>query len=137
MIIQTERLELILLTPNQLKLWIEDITVLEKELDCSYKAESLEDFFLEIVKGQYEITRKDPNNYLWHSFFFLIRKEDRVVVGSADFKDIPNKKGEVEIGYGLGKEFEHNGYMTEAVKAMCEWALKQKGVRNVIAGKSN
>ncbi len=23
--------------------------------------------------------------------------------------------------------------MTEAVKAMCEWALKQKGVRNVIA----
>lgn len=133
MIIQTERLELIPLTPNQLKLWIEDITVLEKKLDCSYKAESLEDFFLEIVKGQYEITRKDPNNYLWHSFFFLIRKEDRVVVGSADFKDIPNEKGEVEIGYGLGKEFEHNGYMTEAVKAMCEWALKQKGVRNVIA----
>lgn len=133
MIIQTERLELIPLTPNQLKLWIEDITVLEKKLDCSYKAESLEDFFLEIVKGQYEITRKDLNNYLWHSFFFLIRKEDRVVVGSADFKDIPNEKGEVEIGYGLGKEFEHNGYMTEAVKAMCEWALKQKGVRNVIA----
>lgn len=28
-------------------------------------------FFLEIVKGQYEITRKDPNNYLCHSFFFL------------------------------------------------------------------
>ncbi len=26
-------------------------------------------FFIEIVKGQYEITRKDPNNYLWHSFF--------------------------------------------------------------------
>ncbi|WP_154696612.1 GNAT family N-acetyltransferase, partial [Clostridium botulinum] len=68
-----------------------------------------------------------------HSFFFLIRKEDRVVVGSADFKNIPNEKGEVEIGYGLGKEFEHNGYMTEAVKAMCKWALKQKGVRNVIA----
>ncbi|WP_434284462.1 GNAT family N-acetyltransferase [Clostridium botulinum] len=133
MIIQTERLDLIPLTPNQLKLWIEDIPELEKELDCSYKAEPMKGFFIEIVKGQYEITRKDPNNYLWHSFFFLIRKEDRVVVGSADFKNIPNEKGEVEIGYGLGKEFEHNGYMTEAVKAMCKWALKQKGVRNVIA----
>ncbi|WP_423231066.1 GNAT family N-acetyltransferase [Clostridium magnum] len=65
-------------------------------------------------------TRKDPNNYLWHSFFFLIRRDDRIVVGSADSKDIPNGNGEVEIGYGLGKEFEHNGYMTEAVKAMCE-----------------
>lgn len=133
MIIQTERLELIPLTPNQLKLWIEDITELEKELDCSYKAELMEGFFLEIVKGQYEITQKDPNNYLWHSFFFLIRKDDRVVVGSADFKDIPDENGEVEIGYGLGKEFEHNGYMTEAVKAMCEWALKQNGVTSVIA----
>ncbi|AVQ38158.1 GNAT family N-acetyltransferase [Clostridium botulinum] len=133
MLIQTERLELIPLTLNQLKLWIEDIYQLEKELDCSYKAESMEGFFLEVVKGQYEITQKDPNNYLWHSFFFLVRKEDRVVVGSADFKDIPNENGEVEIGYGLGKEFEHNGYMTEAVKAMCGWALKQNGVTSVIA----
>ncbi len=69
MLIQTERLELIPLTLNQLKLWIEDIYQLEKELDCSYKAESMEGFFLEVVKGQYEITQKDPNNYLWHSFF--------------------------------------------------------------------
>lgn len=74
MLIQTERLELIPLTLNQLKLWIEDISQLEKELDCSYKAESMEGFFLEVVKGQYEITQKDPNNYLWHSFFFLVRK---------------------------------------------------------------
>lgn len=133
MIIQTERLELILLTPNQLELWIEDITELEKELDCSYKAEAMEGLFLEIVKKQYEIIQKDLNNYLWHSFFLLIRKDDRVVVGSADFKDIPNENGEVEIGYGLGKEFEHNGYMTEAVNAMCEWVLKQNGVTSVIA----
>lgn len=38
MIIQTERLELIPLTLNQLRLWIKDISKLEKELDCSYKA---------------------------------------------------------------------------------------------------
>ncbi|MEN6412485.1 MAG: GNAT family N-acetyltransferase [Veillonellales bacterium] len=133
MIIQTERLELIPLNPNQLRLWIEDITTLEKVLNCSYKAEAMKGFFLEIVKGQYEKNQKDPNNYVWHSFFFLVRKNDRVVVGSADFKDVPNENGEVEIGYGLGKEFEHNGYMTEAVKAMCEWALKQNCVTSVIA----
>ena len=33
-------------------------------------------------------------------------KTDRIVVGSADFKGLPNAQGEVEIGYGLGKEFE-------------------------------
>ncbi|EEP56522.1 GNAT family N-acetyltransferase [Clostridium butyricum] len=124
MIIQTERLELILLTPNQLKLWSEDISALEIELDCSYRGELMEGSFLNIVKNQYEIAKKDIDNYLWHSFFLLIRKKDRVVVGSADFKNIPNENGEVEIGYGLGKEFEHNGHMTEAVQAMCTFAMK-------------
>ncbi len=131
--IETERLELIPLTPSQLKLWIEDITVLEQELNCSYKGQSMKDFFGEIVKGQLEKTQKDPDNYTWHSFWLLIRKSDRVVVGSADFKDIPDINNEVEIGYGLGELFEHNGYMTEAVKSMCDWALKQKSVSHVIA----
>ena len=44
-----------------------------------------------------------------------------------------NENGEVEIGYGLGKEFEHNGYMTETVKALSNWALEQSKVKNIIA----
>ena len=131
--IQTERLELIPLTPNQLKLWIENIDELEKVLSCSYKAEPMEGFFLDVVKEQLVKTQKDSENYLWHSFWFLIRISDRTVVGSADFKDIPNKSGEVEIGYGLGKAYEHNGYMTEAVKSMCDWALKQEAVSTILA----
>lgn len=133
MILKTERLEITLLTPSQLKLWIEDIPALNKELNCTYKAEPMEGFFLEIVKKQLRKAQTDPTNYLFYSFFFLIRKTDRVVVGSADFKNLPNKNGEVEIGYGLGKTFEHNGYMTEAVKAICEFAVMQSNVFNVIA----
>ena len=131
--IETERLELIVLSLQQLKLWTNDIAKLEKELGARYKAELMEGFFLDIVKGQVVETEKDPENYFWHSFWLLIRKSDRVIVGSADFKDIPNKDCEVEIGYGLGKDFEHNGYMTEAVRSMCKWALKQDGVSSIIA----
>ena len=133
MILKTERLELVPLRPYQLRLWVEDIPNLEKDLKCSYQAEPMEGIFLEIVKGQLEKTEKNPDDYLWHSFWFLIRNSDRVVVGSADFKDIPNTRQEVEIGYGLGNEFEHKGYMTEAVKAMCGWAFSQEGVRRVTA----
>lgn len=131
--INTEHLELIPLKPHQLQLWINDISALEKELGCSYQAETMDGTFMDIVKGQAETVRKDPDNYIWHSFWFLVRKSDRVVVGSADFKNVPDQNGETEIGYGLGKQFEHNGYMTEAVKAMCEWALKQGGVKHVTA----
>lgn len=133
MTLKTDRLYLIALTDKQLKLWIEDCSALEKELNCNYCAEPLEGVFLDIVKGQYEAVKKDRENYCYHSFWFLVRKSDRIVVGSADFKDVPNTNGEIEIGYGLGKAYEHNGYMTEAVKAMCEWAMKQKNVLHVIA----
>ena len=133
MTIDTKRLTLIPLPPRQLRLWAQDMKVLEQELSCRYLAEPMEGFFLDIVRGQLEITEKDPENYLWHSFWLLLRKSDRVIVGSADFKDVPNALGEVEIGYGLGAAFEHNGYMTEAVMAMCEWAITQEGVNAVIA----
>lgn len=129
----TQRLYLVPLTAPQLQLWVQDMPALEKELDCHYRAQPVAGKFLEIVKGQVGKTMQDRAHYLYHTFWFLIRKTDKVVVGSADFKDVPDEKGEVEIGYGLGKGFEHNGYMTEAVQAMCGWALQQPGVAHVVA----
>lgn len=133
MVLETQRLEWMPLPPRELKLWTEDLPALEREWNCRYQAEPVEGVFLEIIKGQLEKTEKAPDDYRWYSFWFLIRKKDRVVVGSADFKDVPNAEGEVELGYGLGKEFEHHGYMTEAVNAMCGWALKQKDVLHILA----
>lgn len=131
--LETKRLELVPLLPQQLRAWIEDIAALEQALHCSYRAEPVEGLFLEIIKTQLDKAEKDPNNYMWHSFWFLIRKSDRAVIGSADFKDVPDADRAVEIGYGLGKAFEHNGYMTEAVQAMCAWALRQANVKHVLA----
>lgn len=68
-----------------------------------------------------------------HGFGNIVRKADRSVVGSADFKDVPNDRGEIKIGYGLGREFEGNGYITEAVRAMGDWAKGQPGVWRILA----
>ncbi|WP_104804641.1 GNAT family N-acetyltransferase [Blautia marasmi] len=131
--IDTKRLRIIPLTPHQLALWINDMPQLENELGCSYQAEPMDGIFKEIVSAQLAACEKDTENYIWHSFWFIIRNSDRAVVGSACFKNIPDTGGEVEIGYGLGKAFEQKGYMSEAVEAMCNWALGQKGVRHIIA----
>ena len=133
MLIKTERLDLIPLDARRLGLWLEDIEALEKELDCSYRAEPLAGEFLEIVRIQRAITEKDDENYLWHGFWLLLRRQDRVVVGAADFKGPPDIDGTVEIGYGLGKDYEGCGYMTEAVRAMCAWAREQENVSGVVA----
>jgi RimJ/RimL family protein N-acetyltransferase len=131
--LETERLLLIPLTAHHLKLWLEDTQALENEFNFKYRGEPVEGFFRDIVTGQLEKTQNDAENYLFHSFWFIVRKADRVVVGSCDFKDIPDKNHEVEIGYGLGKEFEGNGYMTEAIRVFCEWALAQSNITHVIA----
>ena len=42
-------------------------------------------------------------NYMWHSFWLLMRRSDRSIVGSAVWKGAPDASGQVEIGYGLGQ----------------------------------
>lgn len=90
MMIETERLQLIPLTPDQLRLWVTDMAELESELGVVYDAEPMEGIFLKIVEGQCGITEKDEAHYVYHTFWFLVRREDRVVVGSADFKNVPD-----------------------------------------------
>jgi RimJ/RimL family protein N-acetyltransferase len=131
--LETERLYIIPLTARQLKLWLDDIKALENELDCKYCGEPLEGHFHDILRGQLAKTENDAENYIYHSFWFIIHKADCVVVGSCAFKDAPDENHEVEIGYGLGKEFEGMGYMTEAMRAFCKWALDQKDIVHVVA----
>ncbi|MDR1097816.1 MAG: GNAT family N-acetyltransferase [Tannerella sp.] len=131
--LETERLFIKLLTLSQLKLWVNNIPLLESELNCKYDAEPIEGKFLDIINAQIEIIENDPLNYMYHSFWFIIRKSDGIVAGSMDFKNIPNQMKEIEIGYGLGKKYEHNGYMTEAVEKFCEWALTDEHIETVIA----
>lgn len=131
--LETKRLWIQPLQQNELKALANDLSALEHLLGVSYQAEPIEGELKEIIKGQIAITVEDNIHYYWHTFWLLIRKKDHVVVGSADFKDSPDEHGNVEIGYGLGKEFEGHGYMTEAVKAMVSWALAQQGVSHVTA----
>ena len=71
--IETERLSIKLLTLSQLKLWINNISILETELDCKCDAEPIESWFLNILNGQINIIEKDPENYMYHSFWFIMR----------------------------------------------------------------
>ena len=135
--LRTERLDILPLDVDMLWLLLDDMPGLEARLGCIYRGEPIEGEFRRIVASQYEIVLYDSANYLWHSFWLLIRRDDGTVVGSADFKAPPDKLGRVEIGYGLGAQFERRGYMTEAADAMCRWALGQENVKNVVAETEN
>jgi len=109
------------------------LSAFEKELNCTYKGQPLEGYILDNVYEQIEAIKNDEINYLFYTTWLMICKSTRIAVGSAAFKGTPNHNEEIEIGYGLGKDYEHNGYMTEAVKEMCKWGLKQENVKHIIA----
>ena len=65
--------------------------------------------------------------------WFIVEKEQDIVVGSIGFKAKPDKNGTVEIGFGIDPAFRQKGYATEAVKRFTDWALSQNDIEKVIA----
>ena len=63
---------------------------------------------------------------------WMIELKDGTHIGDLCFKGL-GADGSAEIGYGLREGFCGRGYMTEAVMALTEWALAQKGVTRIEA----
>lgn len=71
--------------------------------------------------------KSDPENRVWYAPWSMVLKDAQEYVGDLGFKG-PVKKHAVEIGYGVLPEYEGQGYTTEAVQAMTQWAFQQKDV---------
>ncbi len=71
--------------------------------------------------------KRDPENRVWYAPWNMTLKDSQESVGNICFKG-PVKNHAVEIGYGVQPEQERNGYTTEALQAMTQWAFSQKNV---------
>ncbi len=131
--LQTERLRLIPLNSENLKLYLEDPKKLEKKLGLKITNVALEGHIKEAVKEMFESVIKDEENYLWYTNWQIVLKKENRIIGGFCFKDYPNENGEVEIGYGIQPAYQGKGYMTEALREMVKWAFKQPRILAVIA----
>ncbi len=114
----TERLKIYPISIEKMKIVVE--TEQNEILKIAYK---------EMLDG----CLKHPDDYIWYTLWFMELKDfPNVIVGNLSFKGI-NESGVVEIGYGINDGFEKNGYMTEAVRAMTQWAYKQPNVKQIEA----
>ncbi|PXV66766.1 RimJ/RimL family protein N-acetyltransferase [Dysgonomonas alginatilytica] len=133
MIIETTRLRIIQLTAEQFELWLSGVEKMEQSLGLTPSKEHLDEHVQSAMEAQYKKALSDPDNYLWLGNRQIILKSENKSIGSANFKNSPQENSDVEIGYGINADYRNEGYMTEAVQAMCEWALPQSGVNSVIA----
>ena len=65
--------------------------------------------------------------------FALVRREDGRAIGGIGFHGVPDEEGRTEIGYDLTEPARGNGYATEALRALSDWALARDDVRPLFA----
>jgi RimJ/RimL family protein N-acetyltransferase len=64
--------------------------------------------------------------------FQIVLRDSGTVIGDIGFIDAP-KGGRVEIGYGIAQSHQGQGFATEAVVALTDWALAQQEIDEVWA----
>ena len=76
---------------------------------------------------------QNPNERIWYAVWYIeLKNSPRTIVGDFCFKGL-NADGTVEIGYGLYDGCCGRGYMTEALEAVCKWAVLQPRVKRIEA----
>ena len=103
--IDTLRLRIFPLTPEQVRLWVEDLPALERELGYSYRGIPLEERPLEALRRLLAQAEGDPCRQPYCTPWMLVHKEDRTIIGSAGFQGRPDSRGEVEISYAMGPAY--------------------------------
>lgn len=133
--LRTPRLHLIAATLEMARAEVHDRAALATLLDARLPADwppPLNDaasarFFLEYLT-------KHPAATGWMTWYFVANNEngERVAIGNGGFKGEPSG-GIVEIGYSVVPRYQRQGFATEAVGALADWALSHDGVGQVVA----
>jgi len=133
-ILETERLQIIPLKHFQLINYLKVDGSLEEQLNVHFIQRKIEpQLIVAFEKFILPSVGNPSKNYLFSTLWTIISKKDRLMVGDFAFKGEPDQNGEVEIGYRTFIQFQNKGYMTEAVRAICRWALDQPGIINIKA----
>ncbi len=132
--IETNRLLIKPLTLDQLIKYIQCDGSLEEELNLNPTSRRVSEELKEALEQTIVPNVADTSkNYLYSTLWTAISKNDNKMIGDLCIIGEPNEKGEIEIGYGTYDEFQGNGYMTEMVSGMIEWAKNQKPVKAIKA----
>ena len=132
--LRTPRLHLVPLTLPQLQLCLIDLPALEAELGLPLSRDVLNERAQGAIRKKIEkMTGMDEANQPWQTYWLIIVSENNFGAGLAGFKGYPDESGSSEIGYGIDPAYQNKGYMSEAVKALVDWAFLHPFCQRVTA----
>jgi RimJ/RimL family protein N-acetyltransferase len=69
----------------------------------------------------------------WFTYYFVLRRAPRELVGAGGYMNPPDPDGVVELGYSVLAAHRRQGYASEATAALVACAFVQSKVKRVIA----
>jgi ribosomal-protein-alanine N-acetyltransferase len=124
-IIDTPRLYLLALKREQLYLYLHNPSALEEDLEIRLSRDILTEPVIRALEKKIEkMSTVNVREHPWYTYWLVVPKDKPFGVGLAGFKGVPNEYNSTEIGYGIDPAYQNQGYMTEAVKALVDWAFQ-------------
>ncbi len=132
--LRTGRLRLLALTLDHLKLALDGHERLEDALGLAVSRSVTGGPTRRAIEIKVErMGRADEKDHPWYTYWLMVVDRDGVGAGSVGFKGTPDGEGVVEIGYGIDPAYRSQGYTTEAVGALIDWAFREPSCRAIIA----
>jgi RimJ/RimL family protein N-acetyltransferase len=132
--LRTDRLRLVPLDADGMRLFVDEWPALQRRLGLTPSAAWMTDRdTLEAARRHRQEMRRDPDAWLWWTFWQVVLGSDGVSIGLVDFKGPPGPDGDLAAGCAFAPTYWGRGYATEAVGALLAWALRQSAVRYILA----
>jgi [ribosomal protein S5]-alanine N-acetyltransferase len=135
--IATKRLELVPATVESARAALNGESALAACLGVAVPAtwppEFLDPPALEFTRAR---LAEGPQHAGWWLHFVVLARggaTGRTLIGSAGYKGPPSPDGTVEVGYGIVRDHQRQGYASEAVRGLLEHAFAFPAVQRVIA----
>jgi [ribosomal protein S5]-alanine N-acetyltransferase len=122
--LSTPRLRIIALSAKQLELCLNNLVALGNECGFPISSKVVDTNVTRAINLKLtKMATIDTRLYDWFTYWLIVIKDSSIGVGLIGFKGYPNIRGETEIGYGIEEGFRNQGYMTEAVTSLVDWAF--------------
>ncbi len=132
--IEAPRLRLVPLSERQLGLCLHNLPAFEQDLGFPFARDVVDTSVLRALGMKLKkMALADPSTHLWYTYWLIVLKAENVGAGLVGFKGYPNESGSTEIGYGISPRFQNQGYMTEAVRGLVDWAFLHPFCQTVTA----
>jgi [ribosomal protein S5]-alanine N-acetyltransferase len=122
------------LTFDQLRSCLPDAKKLEAEMRFPIFRDVIDSNVIRAINLKLQkMAQVDKEYHDWFTYWLIVIKNKRAGAGFIGFKGLPSENGKAEIGYGIDLAYRSQGYMTEALKALTEWAFRHPDCRALTA----